>query len=82
MGKGNDGVVWNLTVDTYLYVEDSVIMTLNKYRQESGMLEAGGCLFGYYRGGHIHVAYCTEPMDGDTRNKFRFDRRDLVVVKY
>lgn len=72
----NSGEVWLLRDGGYLYIEPSVMNSLVRYGQEDYQKEAGGCLLGFYRGQHIHIAMCTQPMGGDRRKKFRFDRRD------
>jgi len=49
-----------------------------KARTEKGFSsrEAGGILLGSYRGKHIEIFGCTEPMKSDFRTKILFDRKD------
>ena len=71
-----EGETWLLDGDAYLFIESGVIAGLARYQQLAGQSEAGGCLYGYYRGDHIHVSHCTEPMPGDRRQPFQFNRKD------
>lgn len=43
--------------------------------QELGR-EAGGIFLGSYRGVHIEITAVTRPLQGDRRERYRFDRND------
>ena len=74
--------IWLLGDERYLLIEEDVIDTLNSFRQLESEPEAGGCLFGFYRGDHIHISDCTYPQGNDTRLPLRFDRRDTYHLEY
>lgn len=54
-----------------------VISTIARYQlPEESDREAGGIFIGLYRGRHIEVVACTEPMLRDVRTPYSFDRKD------
>jgi len=58
-------------------VADEVISATSRYVTGFEIdREAGGILLGSYRGPHIEVVRCTEPMPEDRRTRFGFVRRD------
>ena len=58
-------------------VPDAVLATVTRYSTgPEAEREAGGILIGAYRGVHLEVTGCTEPMQTDTRRRFLFDRKD------
>ncbi|MFN4351677.1 MAG: Mov34/MPN/PAD-1 family protein [Hylemonella sp.] len=58
-------------------VEPQVLAHLSRFRQiNNDTTEAGGILLGYRRGEHLHVVDTTDPMVGDLRTRYSFDRRD------
>jgi len=74
--------VWSLGREKYLLIEVEVIEELNNFRQLGHSTEAGGCLFGSYRGDHMHITNCTYPRQGDKRSPLRFDRKDRFHLSY
>ena len=74
--------VWLLENEKFLLIEEEVIETMNSFRQLGHEPEAGGCLFGFYRGNHVHITNCTCPKRGDKRLPFRFDRKDKFHLNY
>ncbi|GAB1270294.1 Mov34/MPN/PAD-1 family protein [Aurantivibrio infirmus] len=73
---------WLLGNENFLLIEEEVIKTINSFRQLGFDPEAGGCLFGFYRGCHIHITNCTYPKQGDNRLPLRFDRKDRFHLDY
>ncbi len=64
--------------DTLILVEQEVLKTIDAFSAPGQRLrEAGGILLGSYRGEHLDVLACTQPMRQDRRERFRFDRRDV-----
>ena len=58
-------------------VPDEVLATVTRYATgPEAEREAGGILIGAYRGEHLEVTGCTEPMPMDTRRRSLFDRKD------
>lgn len=56
-------------------IEATVVMTINRYRQNAPRkTEAGGILLGQRRGKHVHVIEATKPAHTDRRTRMRFDR--------
>jgi len=80
--KVKESTIWSLSKGTYIFFEPSVISTLNSFRQKQHQTEAGGCLFGYYRGDHIHVSDCTTPQTGDVRRPNKFLRKDKFHLTF
>ena len=61
----------------FLLVHAVVIETIQKNVERGpSSREAGGIFLGSYRGPHIEISSCTEPMPADLRSRYRFDRRD------
>lgn len=58
-------------------VNGTVTEKIDHYsRAPENMTEAGGILIGRYRGPHIEITECSEPLRGDRRSRLRFDRDD------
>jgi integrative and conjugative element protein (TIGR02256 family) len=58
-------------------IADDVIETIERYsRPPENASEAGGILLGSYRGAHIQVVACSQPLPHDRRTFALFDRRD------
>ena len=58
-------------------VHRHVIDTIaSRAERRHSTLEAGGILLGAYRGDHIEILSCTEPMKADFRTRVLFDRKD------
>lgn len=58
-------------------VHDQVTMSIDRYlRVPENTTEAGGILIGCYRGPHIEITECSEPLRRDRRARLRFDRDD------
>jgi len=62
-----------------ILVDASVLVAMNRYRQNSAeKTEAGGVLLGYRRGIHLHVTIATEPSNEDVRRRRLFERTSRV----
>jgi integrative and conjugative element protein (TIGR02256 family) len=58
-------------------IDGTVIDKIDRYsRAPEDKKEAGGILIGCYRGPHIEITECSEPLRRDRRSRFRFDRDD------
>jgi integrative and conjugative element protein (TIGR02256 family) len=58
-------------------IADTVAGTICRYSlPPDNSCEAGGILIGSYRGPHIQIIACTEPLKRDRRARYLFDRRD------
>ncbi|WP_209946393.1 Mov34/MPN/PAD-1 family protein [Bradyrhizobium elkanii] len=58
-------------------IDASVIGKIERYtRAPENMTEAGGILVGCYRGPHVEITECSEPLRRDRRSRLRFDRDD------
>lgn len=58
-------------------IADHVIEAIDHYsRPPENASEAGGILLGSYRGVHIQIVACSQPLPRDRRTFVRFDRRD------
>lgn len=54
-----------------------VVSRMRRYQMPNeAQREAGGIFIGNYRDRHIEVLRCTEPMPGDRRQRYSFDRMD------
>jgi integrative and conjugative element protein (TIGR02256 family) len=74
--------IWTIDQNIYLLIDNSVVEIFDGYKQRNDEPESGGCLFGYYRGDHIHVTNCTSPKDGDNQLPRRFDRKARFHLNY
>jgi len=67
-------------------IEEEVVDSLDRWRQNGSQAEAGGILIGYRRPPHLHVITCTTPFAKDRRSRFEFLRRDpqhaLIARQY
>ncbi len=71
------GVILEWANGRLILVQDHVITKISAYTiGNERNSEAGGILLGGYREAHIEVSDSTEPMAGDRRYRFAFDRRD------
>lgn len=66
---------------------DSVVTTITSYsRSPQNVTEAGGILIGSYRGPHVEILECSQPMLRDRRTRTMFDRCDdghqMLAVKF
>jgi integrative and conjugative element protein (TIGR02256 family) len=58
-------------------VHEQVMERIDRYlRAPENATEAGGILIGCYRGPHIEITECSEPLRRDRRARLRFDRED------
>ena len=58
-------------------VHEQVMERIDRYlRVPENATEAGGILIGCYRGPHIEITECSEPLRRDRRARLRFDRED------
>jgi integrative and conjugative element protein (TIGR02256 family) len=58
-------------------VDRTVTERIDRYsRVPENTTEAGGILIGSYRGLHIEITECSEPLRRDRRARLRFDRDD------
>jgi integrative and conjugative element protein (TIGR02256 family) len=58
-------------------IADHVIDTIDRYsRPPENASEAGGILLGSYRGAHIRIVECSQPLPYDRRTFGLFDRSD------
>jgi integrative and conjugative element protein (TIGR02256 family) len=58
-------------------VNRTVTEKIDRYlRAPENTTEAGGILIGSYRGPHIEITECSEPLRRDRRARLRFDRDD------
>lgn len=58
-------------------ISQAVIETIDRYsRPPENSAEAGGILLGSYRGAHIQIVACSQPLPRDRRSSAMFDRRD------
>jgi integrative and conjugative element protein (TIGR02256 family) len=58
-------------------IADHVLETIDRYsRPPENASEAGGILLGSYRGAHIQIVACSQPLPRDRRALALFDRRD------
>jgi integrative and conjugative element protein (TIGR02256 family) len=63
--------------ERYVMVAPVVLATIGTFLDgDERRSEAGGILIGSYRGNHVEVVGCTEPLPLDIRSRYRFDRRD------
>ena len=69
--------LWELGDGGYLFIEDTVLELIGRYRQHAySAPEAGGFLAGFYKGLDLHVVNLTVPQSRDRRSRFRFNRLD------
>lgn len=69
--------LWELGDGGYLFIEDTVLELIGRYRQHTHSApEAGGFLAGFYKGLDLHVINLTVPQSRDRRSRFRFNRLD------
>jgi len=73
--------LWDMGAGRYIYIEDTVVEGIDRYRQYNKFSsESGGFLLGYYKGDDIHITDFTSPMKGDRRGRYFFSREDKVHV--
>lgn len=61
----------------FILINPKVVDVIASYvREAEEPMEAGGILIGSYRGAHIEIVDCTEPMKKDRRSRFSFLRID------
>lgn len=70
---------YEIRPNQYVYIEPAVFESLAQYRY--GETEAGGLIFGSYRGPHIHVTDVTLPQKADIRSRYFFNRKDRNHIK-
>jgi integrative and conjugative element protein (TIGR02256 family) len=68
--------------ESKILIPNSVLSIWHQYRQ-TGLVdcEAGGMILGCLRESHFEVRLVTEPMLGDKRSRYRFDREDHTHLK-
>jgi len=70
-------VIFRMTKDAFVMVPATIHDTMKRYTVGlEGETEAGGIFIGGYRGNHIQITDCTEPMGRDVRKRYLFDRKD------
>lgn len=74
--------LWDIGNDGCLFIENSVIETIDKFRQVNiEAPESGGLLSGYYKGKNLHIVNLTTPFPRDRCSRYRFERRDYKHVE-
>lgn len=61
----------------YVLIHPDCMERMSRYTtRPERELEAGGIFLGSYRGPHVEISAITEPMPGDRRGRYVFDRSD------
>jgi integrative and conjugative element protein (TIGR02256 family) len=66
-----------LTKGRLVTLADAVVQEITRFATSpESSREAGGILLGHYRGPHVEILRCTNPMPSDRRTRFGFVRQD------